>query len=74
MTLRSRSELEARGYRFMFTASEPRLSEHVAEYRDLGFEVHIEPVRPGDGPTPSCAPCLEGGQVFAIYVRPAGRT
>jgi hypothetical protein len=61
--------LDAEGWEFMFTASEPRLSEHVAEYGELGFEVRLVPVAAGDVPEAGCAGCLEASPVFAIWVR-----
>jgi hypothetical protein len=65
----SRRELEAGGWKFRFTASEPRLSEHVRDYEELGFEVTLVPLGAEDAPTTSCSPCLESGEVHAIFVR-----
>ena len=51
--------------------SEPRLSEAVQEYKDLGFEVHLEPVQSGD-PETGCDACFpEGDTSRIIYTRPA---
>ncbi len=52
-----RQDLEDQGWTRQFTADEPRLTEAVEEYRELGFEVLLEPVDPGemDG---ECASCL----------------
>jgi hypothetical protein len=52
-----RQDLEDQGWTRQFTADEPRLSEAVEEYRELGFEVLIEPIDPEemDG---ECASCL----------------
>jgi len=64
-------ELIAAGWTRRFAASEPRRSEAVAEYRDLGFEVLVEPVDlcPADG---TCTICLAENPdyVKVIYTRP----
>jgi hypothetical protein len=39
-------ELEKGGWVKQFSADEPRLSEAAEEYRELGFEVHLEPLDP----------------------------
>lgn len=55
---RREKELSAQGWRRQFTADEPRLSEAVEHYRQLGFEVHLEEVDPAacgqDGVCTSC--------------------
>jgi len=67
------NRLTAEGWVRQFSASEPRLSEAVASYRELGFEVRLEPVelRPPDG---SCRSCLIDcpDHVKVIYTRPEG--
>lgn len=40
-------ELEKEGWVKQFVASEPRLSEAVDLYRELGFDVHLEPLPKG---------------------------
>lgn len=40
----SQERLEREGWTKQFVASEPRLSEAVEIYKDLGFEVHLEPL------------------------------
>ncbi len=62
-------DLEKQGWEYRFTASEPRLGEHVAEFRALGFDVHLERIGADDAPDASCSTCLEDRPVFAIYVR-----
>lgn len=62
------AQLKAKGWRKQFMADEPRLSEAVAEYRDLGFEVHLEEVDPvtrqqGSG----CTFCFEMPEVAAQF-------
>lgn len=66
----SESSLESallfRGYTRRTTASEPRLSEIVAEYRRIGFEVEVieHRVEPGE-----CGVCfgVEGGTAETYY-------
>ena len=64
------AELTAQGWERQFSASEPRLSEAVEEYRALGFEVRVEPIDacPADG---TCTACLaeNPGLVKVIYTR-----
>lgn len=63
--------LEAEGWKRMATYSEPRLSEMVEEYRELGFEVRIEEVDPD---SEECTECieLEPESTKTIYVRKKG--
>ena len=64
-------DLVAEGFEYRFTASEPKLSDHVAEYTSLGFEVRLVPVTTDESPTEHCEPCIEGSApVFAVWVRP----
>jgi len=76
-------ELEKEGWTRQFTASEPRLSEAAALYRDLGFEVRLEglPIKQGCDPCTGderedpeeCRACFEGfeEQYRIIFTRPA---
>lgn len=59
--------LLARGWHKQFMADEPRLSEMVKEYRDLGFEVHLEEVDP--------QACADSGECTTCFQSPeaAGR-
>ena len=50
-------ELKKEGWEKRFTADEPRLSEAVAQYEELGFEVRLEPVDPLEM-TGECTNCL----------------
>lgn len=69
------AELKARGWTKQFSADEPRLSEAVEEYRDLGFAVHLEPVDPkacqAEG---QCTACFDNPEVArrfkVIFTRP----
>ena len=49
-------------------ANEPRLSEAVETYQDLGFEVHLEPLPKASERDPECAGCggPEGGEECRI--------
>jgi hypothetical protein len=70
MVKKSKKEeaLEPEGWKRMATYSEPRLSEMVEEYKELGFEVRIEDV---DLDSEDCAECiqLEPESTKTIYVR-----
>jgi len=75
-------ELEKEGWVKQFVASEPRLSEAVELYRELGFEVHLEPLpkaqacdtcagpeKPDQG---ECRVCFDGFEDLykIIFTRP----
>lgn len=69
-------ELAAQGWTMQFMTDEPRLSEAVGEYRDLGFEVHLEPVDPvACQEAEGCTVCFQNPEVAAqfkiIFTRPA---
>ncbi len=51
-------ELEKQGWKRQFIVDEPRLSESVELYKELGFEVHLEPLRPDEMPN-ECTKCME---------------
>jgi hypothetical protein len=72
--------LEAEGWTRQFLAGEPRLSEAVEMYRELGFEVYLEPI-PKNSECESCAGtedkracrvCFEGFEDLykIIFTRP----
>jgi aspartate aminotransferase-like enzyme len=48
-------ELKKEGWEKRFTTDEPRLSEMVEQYKELGFEVLLEPV---DTSSEECTVCL----------------
>ena len=48
-------DLLARGWQRCFIANEPRLSEAVETYEELGFEVKLVPVTPDDA---ECTECM----------------
>ena len=62
--------LEKEGWTKRSILDEPRLSEAVELYRSLGFEVRLEPVRPGN--MKGCTSCLEYGteNYKVVYTRP----
>jgi len=48
-------ELGKQGWEKRFTIDEPRLSETVEQYKELGFEVLLEPV---DTSSEECTTCI----------------
>jgi hypothetical protein len=48
-------ELKKEGWEKRFTIDEPRLSEMVEQYKELGFEVLLEPV---DSSAEECTSCI----------------
>jgi len=62
------AELRAAGWQRCFIADEPRLSEAVETYREIGFEVIVLPVRADDA---ACTECMhEAPERFrVIYIR-----
>jgi hypothetical protein len=72
--------LKREGWTRQFVASEPRLSEAVATYEELGFEVHLEPLLSDGEPAllplidsgDECAKCFDGfqEQYKIIFTRP----
>ena len=46
--MKREEELMAAGWEKRFIACEPRLSEMVETYKEIGFEVHLEPLPPQD--------------------------
>ncbi len=69
---RTAADLLREGFRRCFTAAEPRLSEAVAAYREIGFEVELLPVADDE---PGCTECLraEPERFRTIWVRGGGR-
>lgn len=50
-------KLKAEGWEKMSTLDEPRLSEAVEIYKEIGFEVHLEPFHPEEEKT--CIECFK---------------
>jgi hypothetical protein len=63
-------ELKKEGWEKRFTADDPRLTEAVETYKELGFEVHLESV---DTSSEECTSCLTllSDRYKTIYTRPA---
>ncbi|UCE01556.1 MAG: hypothetical protein JSW67_09730 [Candidatus Latescibacterota bacterium] len=64
----SEAELRAHGWERRFIYDDPRLSEAVETYRELGFEVRLLPVAPDDA---ECTECMlqEPDRYRVIYTR-----
>ena len=62
-------ELRKEGWEKRFTADDPRLTEAVEMYKELGFEVHLEPV---ESSSEECTSCLTvfTDRYKTIYTRP----
>lgn len=62
-------ELKKEGWEKRFTMDEPRLSEAVEQYKEIGFEVLLEPV---DLSAEECTSCLTAfsDRYKTIYIRP----
>ena len=59
-------ELKKEGWEKRFTIDEPRLSEMIEQYKELGFEVLLEPV---DTSSEECTTCITAfhDRVKTIY-------
>ena len=64
-----REELIHEGWEKQSTYDEPRLSELVETYREIGYEVHLEPFHPED--EPGCTDCMkmQADRYMTIYTR-----
>jgi aspartate aminotransferase-like enzyme len=62
-------ELKKEGWEKRFTTDEPRLSEMVEQYKELGFEVLLEPM---DTSSEECTTCIAAfsDRYKTIYTRP----
>jgi len=67
----SAAELQARGWKRCFIADEPRLSEAVETYEELGLEVLLVQVTQRDA---ECTECMKQApqRFLVIYTRPRG--
>ena len=64
------ARLERAGFMRMVALGEPRLSEFVARYKALGYEVELLPYVDHDiGHTPACEPGAPVQGCATIYVR-----
>ncbi|MGO8949405.1 MAG: hypothetical protein ACLQUY_17500 [Ktedonobacterales bacterium] len=68
----SSAALEEQGWTHRFTAIGIRLTEAIDLYRQLGYEVHLEPAEHTDEPfeSPACQFCFVTTQARIIYTRP----
>jgi hypothetical protein len=68
-------QLRKEGWEKRFTMDEPRLSEVVEQYKELGFDVLLEPV---DISSEECTTCLKapgaGQRYKTIYTRKIKKT
>ena len=71
-TERGAAHLERHGWTRRFTTVGPRLTECVAAYEQLGYEVWLEPADAPDGDmrTPACQSCAITALARTIYTRP----
>ncbi len=69
------AELAATGWERRATIAEPRLSEAAEVYRNLGFQVHLEPFDPAVKSEGGCTACFDNPEaadlVRTIYTRRA---
>lgn len=65
----TKEELEKEGWQKQTTYDEPRLSELVGMYEEMGFEVQLIPFEPSD--EPQCSECMKTlPELYkTIYVR-----
>lgn len=62
------------GWKRQTTIGEPRLSEIVANYKAMGFEVHVEEFKAEGAGSEGCTTCFDSGQEMGfsygtVYVR-----
>jgi hypothetical protein len=62
-------ELKRQGWERRATYDDPRLTEMVESYRELGFEVHLEPFHPDE--ESQCTECMrqDCDRYKTIYTR-----
>lgn len=67
------AELVAQGWRKQATYDDPRLSELVETYREIGLEVHLEPFHPQA--EKGCTGCMAAAadRYRTIYTRKTSR-
>jgi hypothetical protein len=72
MTLIPSHHLEERGWTKRFTALGLRLKESIELYRQLGYEVHLEPAYLSEEQhqAEACQQCFVTTQARTIYTRP----
>ena len=72
---REDQELLADGWTRQFNTDEPRLSEALEMYQQMGLEVHLEPVIV-DPDSETCQTCFEQDcdRYKTIWTRPSGQS
>ena len=67
-SVKREQELASQGWAKQSVLDEPRLSEMAQEYRDLGFEVLLEPLDPhGCQNSDGCTVCFQDPSVAAQF-------
>lgn len=61
-----------KGWQRRFLAAEPRLSEAVQAYQDLGFQVVLVPALNDDLSDRECKECLDNSYVIYVLARGPG--
>jgi uncharacterized protein (UPF0305 family) len=63
--------LEKQGWIKQTTYDEPRLSDIVEMYEEMGLEVRIEPFNPDENDAPGCSECMKAqpDRYKTIYTR-----
>ena len=69
MNTTRQAELTGQGWKKQATYDEPRLSEMVVMYKEIGMEVHLEDFHPDEAP--ACTECMAmmPEQYKTIYTR-----
>ena len=70
----NKEDLEKQGWVKQTTYDEPRLSEMIEMYKEMGFEVHIEIFVPDN--EPGCSQCMSSQpeRYKTIYTRRKGQS
>jgi hypothetical protein len=69
MKITREEELKKEGWTKRFMMDEPRLSEAVVQYEEIGFEVLLEPVDTESGECTSCMTAFSD-RYKTLYTRP----
>jgi hypothetical protein len=66
-----KEELEKQGWIKQTTYDEPRLSDIVEMYEEMGLEVRIAPFNPDENDEPGCSECMNAqpDRYKTIYTR-----
>ena len=69
MEITRQAKLARQGWQRQATYDEPRLSEMVDMYREIGLEVHLEPFHPDEEPGCTACMAMKPEEVKTIYTR-----